>query len=221
MATTPPDKKTTAKAPATAKTPAGADPNAGENDVELDPTTGRPVVPAKAMAVKDVAKLAEEYMVPFSAQAIRSLFKGQQKITPEQAAGFEAYIKLCATGLYPQLAPQINQGLKTAYLLDPYRQAAKMVLGQNFEPNFETDPQVRTVLAGQVDPVTNRARMMTIDEWTQYLKTNPAFGWAQTPQGQQAQQQVLSGIGQGFAGSSSEAPGQGAQPMPQPQGGGQ
>jgi hypothetical protein len=183
--------------PPTPTKPATASPSSGENSVETD-ANGKPLVPAKPLNAKAVAKLAAEYMVPFSGQAIRHLLDGQTEVPPEKAAAFEAYLVQAASGLYPQLASQIASGLKTAYLLDPYRQAAKQVLGVNFEPNFQTDSNARAVFTGQTDPVTTRPRMMTIPEWESYLKQNPAFGWSQTPQGQAAQQQVLQAVGQGF-----------------------
>lgn len=177
------------------KTP---NPSAGENDVENAPAGATPQPAPKPMTGKDVAKLAAEYMVPFSAQAIRHLLDGQKEVPPEKVAALEMYLKQVAGGLYPQLAPQINAGAKTAYLLDPYRQAGKQVLGIQFEPNFMTDSNCRALFTGQTDPVTQRPRMMTIPEWVIYLKTNPSFGWAQTPQGQSATQQVLQGMAQGF-----------------------
>jgi hypothetical protein len=198
MANPPTSTTTPQSTPKAGGNAAASAPSAGENAVETD-ANGQPLAPpAKPLNAKDVAKTATEYMVPFSAQAIRHLLDGKTEVPPEKAAAFEMYLKQAASGLYPQLASQINSGLKTAYLLDPYRQAAKQVLGQQFEPNFQTDAKSRAVFSGQTDPVSQRPRMMTIAEWTQYLKTNPAFGWAQTPQGQAAQQQVLQSIGQGF-----------------------
>lgn len=172
-----------------------------------------PGAPAPTSLTKAQAgKLANAYMVPFSPQAIRHLFGKDAEITPEKAAAFEQYLIKAAVGLYPGFQQQIAAGMQPAYLFDPYRQIGKTILGPGFEPDFQTDPKVRAVMDGSTDPTTNRPTAMTLEQWSKYLKTNPAFGWAQSPQGQAAKQQVMQGIAQGFQT-------QGPQAAP-PQGGG-
>lgn len=182
----------------------------GTKPADGNATPGAPA--PKALKKSDIGKLARAYMVPFSAQAIRHLMGNDAEITPEKAAAFEQYLIKAAIGLYPGFQQQITSGMQPAYLFDPYRQIGKTILGDTFEPDFQTDPKVRAVMDGATDPTTGRPAPMTLEQWSTYLKTNPAFGWAQTPQGQQARLQVLNGVNQGFNA------GPGAQP---PQGGGE
>jgi hypothetical protein len=162
-------------------------------------TAATPNAPAPvALKKSDAAKLARAYMVPFSAQAIRHLFGKDAEITPEKAAAFEQYLIKTAIGLYPGFQQQITSGMQPAYLFDPYRQVGKEILGPQFEPDFMTDPNVRAVMNGQTDPTSGRPAPMTLVQWEKYLKTNPAFGWQQTPQGQAARQQIMQTMAQGF-----------------------
>lgn len=174
----------------------------GEDQVEGNKPTGTAETPAApapvALKKSDAAKLARAYMVPFSAQAIRHLFGKDAEITPEKAAAFEQYLIKTAIGLYPGFTQQITAGMQPAYLFDPYRQIGKEILGPGFEPDFQTDPNARAVMDGTTDPVSGRPAPMTLVQWSQYLKTNPAFGWQQSPAGQQSRQQVMQAMAQGF-----------------------
>ena len=150
-----------------------------------------------APSVQDLQVLAHNYHVPVSSQTLQELAP-DGKVDPQKAQAFEEYLKTVAAGLYPTLAPQIRQGIPTAYLLDPYRQMGKQVLGPNFEPNFQNDPNARAALEGGVDPATGRPAPMSLSQWQAHLKSDPAFGYDQTPQGQAEKRQVLARIQQAF-----------------------
>ena len=152
----------------------------------------------KSMSVPDMKQLAHDYAVPMSDGTLKSI---AEDMTPAKAAAFEDYLKTTAKGLYPTLAPQIDAGIKTAYLLDPYRQVGKRVLGEHFEPDFIGDSRHAMALSGGVEPQTGRPAPMGLSEWTRYLKSEPTFGWLQTPDGQRNLKQVVDAINEGFGGN--------------------
>jgi hypothetical protein len=117
------------------------------------------------------------------------------------------------------LAPQIEAGIKTAYLLDPYRQVAKQMLGEDHEPNFMTDAKSSAALNGGHDPKTGRPVPMSLDEWKGHIQSHPAFGWDKTPAAHeqvnnvmQQLEQAMSGQAQGPAGAPAQAPMPGEMP---------
>lgn len=149
------------------------------------------VEPQKQMSTADLKQMAHDYAVPMSEGTLAELAKD---MTPEKAAAFEQYIKTTAQGLYPTLAPQIKAGIPTAYLLDPYRQVAKQMLGEDHEPDFMTDPKSSAALTGGSDPATGRPAPMSLDQWKSHLMTHPGFGWNKTPAANEMAQSAIQGI---------------------------
>ena len=147
--------------------------------------------PAKVMTAADLKSMAHDYAVPMSEG---TLHKIAEDLTPEQAKAFEEYIKTAAQGLYPTLAPQIKAGIPTAYLLDPYRQVSKQVLGEDHEPDFVGDPKSAAALSGGMDPATGRPAPMSLDQWKGHLQSHPGFGYDQTPQAQETISNALQGM---------------------------
>lgn len=94
--------------------------------------------------------------------------------------GFVKHAQQVAAGLYPTLAPQIAAGHTVKTLLDPYVQVAKSVLGGDVEPDWQ-DPKWMKVLEGGVDPATNRPTIMPLSTFRQYLHTEPAFNFHNSP----------------------------------------
>jgi len=156
---------------------------------------------AKSMTAADMKQLAHDYAVPMSEGTLKQI---AEDMTPQKAKAFEEYLKTTAQGLYPTLAPQIEAGIKTAYLLDPYRQVAKQMLGEDHEPNFMTDPKSSAALNGGHDPKTGRPVPMSLDEWKGHLQSHPGFDYKSTPAAQEKMSSILQGL---------------AQEMNQPQGG--
>src|ERR1700691_3431469 len=118
-----------------------------------EPTAPKPgdesLQPApEPMGAKDLQQMANDYHVPMTTATIDSIVGDKKEISPEKAQAFEEYVKRQAQGLYPTLAPQIAAGLKTSDLLEPYRQVAKQVMGEDFEPNFQSDPRMQAALQG-------------------------------------------------------------------------
>ena len=165
-------------------------------------TPEQPEPTEKPTTVDQLAQLAHAYQVPVSPQTLQEIAPNG-KVDSQRATAFEDYLKTTASGLYPTLAPQIKAGIPTAYLLDPYRQTGKNVLGPQFEPDFSADPNARAALEGGVDPQTGRPAPMSLSQWQAHLKSDPAFGYLQTPQGQAEKRQVLTRIQQAFQGTAS------------------
>lgn len=142
--------------------------------------TAKPKPEEKEPTVADLRHMADLYHVPITDATLDGVAKGG--LTPQKATAFEEYIKTAAQGLYPTLAPQIKAGIPTAYLLDPYRQIAKQKLGDDYEPNFQSDPAATAALTGGTDPQSGRPAPMSLDQWKTHLMTAPAFGYDKTPE---------------------------------------
>jgi len=149
----------------------------------------------KLMTLADMKKMAHDYHVPMSDGTLESLSKD---MTPEKAKAFEDHIKVTAQGLYPTLAPQIKAGIPTATLLDPYRQLGKQMLGEQFEPDFQSDPKAMRALSGNMDQSTGRPAPMTLDQWRNHIMNEPAFGWDKTPAAHEMANTLMSSLSKGF-----------------------
>jgi hypothetical protein len=150
----------------------------------------------KPMTDKDLMNMAELYHVPMSESTVKQI--AGENVTPEKAKAFEEYVKTTAIGLYPTLATQIKAGIPTAYLLDPYRQIAKQKLGEDFEPNFQSDPKATAALSGGSDPATGRPAPMSLDQWKQHIMNEPGFGYDKTPEAINTARQSMEALQQEF-----------------------
>lgn len=130
-----------------------------------------------AIGYKEMLDMANRYMVPMSEDTVKQL-AGED--ASSKASAFEEYLKTTAQGLYPAFANQIKSGIPTAFLLEPYRQVAKKMLGEGFEPDFMNDHNSSAVLQGGIDPASGRAVPMTLDQWKDHIRSTPAFGWQYT-----------------------------------------
>lgn len=139
--------------------------------------------PTEPMTVKELIAMANDYHVPMTVKTVESIVGDSKEVSPEKAAAFEDYVKRQAQGLYPGMAPQIASGQKTSDLLEPYRQIGKQVLGDSYEPNFQTNSHDRAALQGAQDE-TGHPTPMSLDQWQSHLKSDPAYGYQQTPKGQ-------------------------------------
>lgn len=164
---------------------------AEETSTEKAPTT-----------VEDLKRIAHDYAVPVSDGTLKKI-AGEGDVDPKKAQAFEDYVKMAAKGLYPTLAKQIDAGIPTAYLLDPYRQVAKQMLGEDHEPDFQADPKATAALTGGTDPATGRPAPMSLDQWKGHIQTHPGFGWDNTPAAHEQVGQMVDALRQGF----SQAPG--------------
>ena len=139
----------------------------------------------------EIEKIAEEYVIPISDEAI----KKWKKAGPEE---FKKYAEQVAIGMYPTFAPQIQAGMTTDVLLDPYVEVAKQTLGPVMgDPNW-SDPKWSAALQGSIDPKTGRRIPMSLDEWRQHLMTHPGHNWEFTPQAHEKAQQFSDIINNAF-----------------------
>lgn len=132
----------------------------------------------KTYTAADLQQLVHDYQVPVSDGTVKSI-AGEGTVSEGQHKAFEGYLQTAAQGLYPALAPQIAGGLKTAYLLDPYRQVGKQILGENFEPDFINNHDHMAALQGGQDP-TGRPTPMSLNQWANHIRSTPSFGWGYT-----------------------------------------
>ena len=156
------------------------------------------------MTPEDIKQLAHDYHVPMSEGTIKDMAKD---MTPEKGKAIEAYVKTMAQGLFPTLAPQIKAGIPTAHLLEPYRQLGKQMLGDQFEPDFHTDPSAMKALNGNVDQATGRPAPMGLDQWRSHIMSDPSFGWGNTPAAHNMASQLMSTLGQAFSGGGQQQEG--------------
>ena len=129
--------------------------------------------------VGDIKKIADDYVIPMSAPAADewAIFLKGKDTKP-----FKDYATQVAMGLYPSFTLQLQLGLPTAVLLDPYVQIAQQVLGPIMsQPNWN-DPKWAQALQGGIDPKTNRPVPMPLDQWKQTLMSDPKHGWDKTPE---------------------------------------
>lgn len=152
---------------------------------------------AKTIGTKEMADMASLYHVPMSEGTIKGI-AGEGEVPPEKAKAFEEYLKTAAQGLYPSLAPQIAAGIPTGHLLDPYRQVAKQMLGENFEPDFINDHKSAAALNASTDPKTGRPTPMTLDQWKQHIMSEPKFGWGYTKEAHDRVNTILENLKAGL-----------------------
>jgi len=144
-------------------------------------------------------QMAHSYQVPMSKDAIRQIVGDGADQSKSKA--FEEYLKTSAQGLYPSLAPQIAAGIPTAYLLDPYRQSAKQILGEAFEPDFLNDPKSTAALVGGRDEKTGRPVPMSLDAWRDHIRSEPGFGWGYTIDAHERVNTMLDNLKRGLEGN--------------------
>ena len=144
-----------------------------------------------------IKEIADAYVVPMSDQAIK---QWADHLKGEDTKPFEEYAKHMATGMYPTLAPQLEMGLTTKVLLDPYKHVAQQVLGpQESEPNW-TDPKWSAALEGGVDPKTGRPGPMSLSQWGSFLRSEPAHGYDKSPEAMARTRDFLSELHNHFTG---------------------
>jgi len=150
----------------------------------------------QALGPDHFMQMAHNYQVPVSQGTVQQIIG--ESGTPEKAKAFEEYLKTSAQGLYPAFAPQIAAGIPTAFLLDPYRQTAKQMLGENFEPDFANDAKSSAALHGGRDEKTGRPTPMSLDQWRTHIMSEPGFGWGRTPDAHQRVNTILNTLKSGL-----------------------
>jgi hypothetical protein len=96
----------------------------------------------------------------------------------ESIETFESYANQIARNLYPTLASGFDRGLSFGQMTDPYAQVASRILEIPTAQVDFTDPkwaQAFTMKNEKGEQVP-----MTFGEWSDYLRTNPSFGYEYT-----------------------------------------
>lgn len=140
-----------------------------------------------------IKELASQYLVPVADSTLadwdRQIAAGIAN--PET---FKQYFITQAKSLYPTLAKQIDAGLTTDQLVDPYRQIAAQELDiAPSEVDF-TKPQWMAALDAPTDPKTGERRMLGLSEWQRKIKNEDIYGWWDSRNGKAAAYQVVNAI---------------------------
>jgi hypothetical protein len=116
-----------------------------------------------------------------------------------QPDDYEEFLRKTAKGTYVAIADDLDRGLSVEEVYSPYRQAAARILGVN-----EADIDLSNNKWKK--PITHRgpdgkAVAMTVDQWEKTLRTDPQYGWENTPdaenQARLMAQQVKRAFGKG------------------------
>jgi len=149
--------------------------------------------------VEHLHRMADLYHVPMSESSIQEIAKSEPHVPKETASALEDYFKTVSQGLFPTFAKQIKSGIPTAHLLDPYRQVAKMVLGDHVEPDFIGDPKWGKAVNGGRDQ-DGRPIPMGLDEWKQHIMMDKDYGYDRTPQAMLHANKIIDMLSQAFEG---------------------
>lgn len=124
--------------------------------------------------------IADDYQVPLDQNAIHDWVTAHEGGKHQDLIKtFTDYVKPMAMGMYPTLAPQIQQGIPVRSLVEPYRLVAKNLLGEDANIDW-AQPHWNKALTGNIDPATNRAAPMSLDQWRQQLMADPVYGYGDT-----------------------------------------
>jgi hypothetical protein len=150
--------------------------------------TNAPATGVAGEIASNIQTQAADYLVPLSPQDLQK-YVGQYLTEGLSAASagdsFKQYAQQLATGLYPTLAPQIQSGLSTKTLLTPYASQASKTLGIDPETIDWTSPKWQAALSGGRD-AKGAPTLMDLNQFTNYLRQNPAFDWKSTQEAQDA-----------------------------------
>ena len=142
--------------------------------------SGIPVAPEeKGKGIKgEIKQIADNYVIPMSDAAIEEWVK---ILKDKDTEPFKKYVEQIAMGMYPTLAPQIQMGIPTRILLDPYIRTAEQILGPIAEEPNWSDPKWSAALQGSQDPKTGRPTLMPLDQWRKFVMQEPGHGFDASP----------------------------------------
>lgn len=164
--------------------------------------------------VTEFTTLAHTYLVPISDATInqRAALAAQAGTGYEskenEVADFRATMQKQASSLYPTFATQINKGVTTQTLLNPYAEVAAKTLGYGTASATETatealgitwlDPKWNPALSGGKAATGKLAAPMSLTAWRQHLITTKQYGWTKTATAQQMKLNVGQQLAQAF-----------------------
>jgi hypothetical protein len=146
-------------------------------EFRYDPTANNGLLQGQAGAtVEQLRAIAKRFFVPVSDAALGMWVTALTKGTEVQES-FVTWVKESAKGMFPMLAGQIDAGMDVATLLNPYAQVLQQELG--IADVDMSDPRYMGGLM-VLDPKTGTRTMPNLDQWREYIRTNPSYGWENT-----------------------------------------
>lgn len=109
----------------------------------------------------------------------------------ESLDSFQDYALSMAKTLYPALTQQFDAGKTFEDAVGGYRQIAANTLEVDPMSIDFMDPMWATAVTYQPDPATGEQRMMNLQEWGDYLRNTPTFGYEYTEQAKSRAYQVI------------------------------
>ena len=126
---------------------------------------------------QSVRETAAQYGIPLSETTltkwVSDIATGNQSIN-----SFDAYARDLARNLYPSLAKGFDSGLTFGQMTNPYAQVASSILEIPGETIDFTDPKWAAAFTMRNDK--GEQMQMSFGEWSDYLRTNSAFGYEYT-----------------------------------------
>jgi len=126
-----------------------------------------------------VRNTARQYGVTL-ADSTFSSFVNKIAVGEETLGSFQDYALGIAKSLYPPLAEQFDAGRTFDEITGSYQQMAANILERDAESIDMMDPTFVTAVTYQPDPKTGEQRMMNLQEWGNYLRTNESLGYQYT-----------------------------------------
>ena len=130
--------------------------------------------PNATPSVEDVRQLAWEYGVPVGNaklnQWAQDIVAGRQTID-----GLKGFFSTAAASLYPEFQQQLQAGMSTRDMLEPYMQLASKTL--------EIDPTQMTLTDPKWVPTASTpegTKVLTLQEWQKKLRSDPNYGFRYT-----------------------------------------
>jgi hypothetical protein len=146
---------------------------------------GKPLGGEAGTLYDSFSKMAGQYMVPQSQQAIGKWVQNsihdytqQFGFQPGAESKYETYLKEQAAKLYPEMAGSIQAGITPYDFTDPYRQLAAKTLEIAPDSVDLTNPKWSFALHQMSDKGT--PQMMTLSDFQRQIMANPTFGYQHT-----------------------------------------
>lgn len=138
-----------------------------------------------------IKALAGDYLVPVSDSTLNQwdtqIAQSGGRLTSEN---FRQYFVDQAKSLFPQMSAQLDQGLTTQQLVDPYRQLAAKELDITPDSIDFTQPKWLGLISSVADPKTGVMTMPGLAQAQQKIRSDPTYGWDSTTNGKTAYAQM-------------------------------
>ena len=147
----------------------------------------------------DFKSLASQYGVPVSDAAIQQ-WAAHAISGVKSDEVFRQYLVQQANQRFADnavLKDYMAKGGTVSQYFDPYRQIAGQILGVNPDNVDLSDPKWSAAINATIDD-KGTIGPMTYDQWSAYLKTNPAFNYQATTNGKNDQSSLGNTIGRMF-----------------------